>query len=808
MWVERIEIGGFGRLHDLQLELGEGLNVVTGLNEAGKSTLHQAIATGLFGVFASTDRRKEHEAERRRERYAPWDGGAYGLGVILRRASAPAVRIDWELGGRTSFRASDALTGADCTAALRGAGDGVLRSGLHGISRAVFERALVVRQGELAAIADDEGAVARALEEALASSERNASAARAVEILAGQRDALGTARAHKRPLPLARAEAHHAAEALRDAEQAREELEGAARAARTAEGEAAKAEGELRAARTGARGRRLAELTDWQQRVADLERRLGELDRRRTALGDAGSLEPAAVSELERAVEQRGEASSRAERARRAADGAEPALADAEGRLRELDETAAAHEAYRSGPGAAELAEVEAAAGRLAALQAEEPGGSRRPSGTLAGGGLALVLAIAAAVAGSILAAAILVVVAAAGIALGVHWLMIERDRSRARERAGAGDETRLRSLLAAAGIDAADPAAVERFRHAARGRTVLEEAEARAVGLRGQVQELGRERAESRRLDGELVESERRVRAAYLALGVDPSDETAAAIAVDTRRERAATRVQLDDLHRQLAAEHSGLVAGRDPQALSTELMELRAAGVEPADAGASAVDERAIADRAHEARARAAGAQAQLDTLASGLADTSELEERLAVAQDRAERLERAHEVLSIAADALAEAAAETYRDVAPHLNRALSDALDRATDGRYREARVAPDLTVTVHGPERAAPVAIDDLSFGTRELVHLVQRLELAKLLGGDDPAPLLLDDVLGHTDPRRRQALAALIADAAAERQVIVLATTPEAADALLAAAPDATFVDLSSTTPAAPASLF
>ena len=306
---------------------------------------------------------------------------------------------------------------------------------------------------------------------------------------------------------------------------------------------------------------------------------------------------------------------------------------------------------------------------------------------------------------------------------------------------------------------------------------------------------------AESRRLDGELVEAERRVRDAYLRLGVDPSDEHAAAAAIETRRQRAALRQSLDADHATLAAEHAGLLVGRDPRALRTEVLELRAAGVLPETGSAVRAEDESIADVARDARVRAAALAAHFETLASGLADTSVLAEQLASAQDRAARLERAHEVLSIAADALAEAAAATYRDVAPHLNRALSRALDRATDGRYREVRVAPDLSVVVHGPERAAPVALDDLSFGTRELVHLVQRLELARLLGGEDPPPILLDDVLGHCDAPRRSALAGLIADAATRQQVIVLATTPEAAEALLGSAADVTHVDLSAHTP-------
>ena len=381
MWVERIEIGGFGRLRNLTIELQDGLNVVTGLNEAGKSTLHQAIATALFGCFSTTDRRREQEAERRRERFAPWDGGPYRVSIVTRDARGGALRIDWDLSGRTSFVARDALTGQDRTSAIRGVGDGVLRTDTHGISRAVFERSLVVRQGELAAIADEEGAVAAALESALASSARNASASRAVELLAAQRDSIGTARSSKRPLPLARAEAHHAAEALRAAEQARDEIEGAALAAREAAVAAGDAEQRLARSRASASGRRLAEIEQWIERVTTLEGSLGELDRARAALADAAPIEPSAVSELESARDARATASERAERARRAADAVEPALAGAESRLRAIEATAAMHEPYRGGPELAALRELEHVLERLHARPASLPARTGRPLG-------------------------------------------------------------------------------------------------------------------------------------------------------------------------------------------------------------------------------------------------------------------------------------------------------------------------------------------------------------------------------------------------------------------------------------------
>ena len=797
MWVERIEIGGFGRLRDLTVELHEGLNVVSGLNEAGKSTLHQAIATGLFGCYSSTDHRREADAVRRRDRFAPWDGGPYRIAIVTRSAGGVALRIDWDLSGRTAFHATDALTGVDCTASIRGAGDGVLRSDVHGISRAVFERSLVVRQGELAAIADDEGAIAAALESALASSERNASATRAVEILTAQRDSIATARSSKRPLQIARAEAHHAEEELRAAERARAEIEGAALAARTAALAADAAERRLTEARSAAGGRRLAEIEEWLPRVARLEEQLGELERKRSELADATAIEPAALGELEKAIDARATAAERAERARRLADEAEPALARVEARLREVDGVVATNAAYREGPDTKALGEYDAIMGRLHARPASAPVTRRHPAVALGLAGVLVLAAVLGAVSVGILPAIGLLFLAAVAGGVGTHWLMIERDRKTQAGHATDEDEERRSQLLASAGFHPHEPGADERFRHAAACRSRLEEATAAAAALRVEVHELGRERSESRRLAGELVEAERRVRDAYLRMGVDPSDEAAAAAAIELRRERSSLRESLDATHRQLGAELSGLIAGRDAKAWRDEAMQLRAAGVLPLSGRPHDDSSGDLADLARDAHARAAASRAHFETLASGLPDTSVLSEQLVAAEDRAARLERAHEVLSIAADALAEASAETYRDVAPHLNRALSSGLDRATDGRYREARVASDLSIVVHGPERAAPIPLDDLSFGTRELVLLVQRLELARLLAGDDPPPILLDDVLGHCDVQRRTALAGLIADAATRQQVIVLATTPEAAEALLASTPDAMHIDLS-----------
>ena len=50
MKILSLHIDGFGKLNDLDLSFEDGLNVLYGKNEAGKSTLHTFIRGMLFGI--------------------------------------------------------------------------------------------------------------------------------------------------------------------------------------------------------------------------------------------------------------------------------------------------------------------------------------------------------------------------------------------------------------------------------------------------------------------------------------------------------------------------------------------------------------------------------------------------------------------------------------------------------------------------------------------------------------------------------------------------------------------------------------
>ncbi|MBO8171420.1 MAG: AAA family ATPase [Bacillaceae bacterium] len=69
MRIDRIEIYGFGHLKEVELAFDEGINIVEGMNEAGKSTLMAFIRAMLFGFESRRNPEK---------RYEPLDGGRLG----------------------------------------------------------------------------------------------------------------------------------------------------------------------------------------------------------------------------------------------------------------------------------------------------------------------------------------------------------------------------------------------------------------------------------------------------------------------------------------------------------------------------------------------------------------------------------------------------------------------------------------------------------------------------------------------------------------------------------------------------------
>lgn len=134
MWVEQIDVRGFRRLSTM-VELSPGLNLVYGKNEAGKSTLFDALVCGLFG-FSRAERRGPESIQALSR---PWAHPQHALQLVLRECShRDAIRVEWSLGDHR-VSVYDDVTGEDLSGAVgRVAGDVDLGPWLLGIEHAEF----------------------------------------------------------------------------------------------------------------------------------------------------------------------------------------------------------------------------------------------------------------------------------------------------------------------------------------------------------------------------------------------------------------------------------------------------------------------------------------------------------------------------------------------------------------------------------------------------------------------------------------------------------------------------------------------
>ncbi|MDQ6712255.1 MAG: AAA family ATPase [Candidatus Dormibacteraeota bacterium] len=208
---------------------------------------------------------------------------------------------------------------------------------------------------------------------------------------------------------------------------------------------------------------------------------------------------------------------------------------------------------------------------------------------------------------------------------------------------------------------------------------------------------------------------------------------------------EGASLRQLVDDLTRQL----EGISRSVDPAAVA------QFAALPLAELERQRDQHRGTKERAQEERARA---EELLNDRLTQIGDVAALEEEIATAREQLQELEAEAHAYDLAIETLEAAAKSVRRAVIPRLKSQLQGQLSPITNGRYRDVRIGEDLTLQVRTQDQRTYKDVDNLSLGTRSLIYLLERLALARIIGGNsEPPPLLLDEALVHADRRRLRA---------------------------------------------------
>jgi uncharacterized protein YhaN len=354
-----------------------------------------------------------------------------------------------------------------------------------------------------------------------------------------------------------------------------------------------------------------------------------------------------------------------------------------------------------------------------------------------------------------------------------------------------------LHSLLDRLGFDRREAlgaardfiASCEAARTAQQVRTRIEQLDAQLQQLRAPGQRSTTERAKA-------DEYARRLAAIYAPAGIAETDMERAAEAWDagvghgeayrassaklteleaqrgtaSAEEGASLRQLVDDLDRSLGEISRSVDPARAAEFAALPLAELER----------QRDQHRAAKERAQEERARA---EELLNDRLAQTGDVAALDEEIATTREQLQELEREAHAYDLAIDTLEAAAKSVRRAVIPRLKSQLQGQLAPITNGRYRDVRIGEDLALQVKTQDQRGYKDVDNLSLGTRSLIYLLERLALARIIGGNaEPPPLLLDEALVHADRRRMRAAMDELGRLGQEHQIILFSKDEGLAD--------------------------
>ncbi len=139
MKIRKLELKNFGKFKEKEFRLGEGIHIIYGENETGKSTLHTFIKSMLFGLERGRGRAASADTF---SRYEPWENPAYYAGTLTFECGGKRFCLE-----RNFARAAKkAVLFCEDDGEELSVKDGDLEMLLMGLTAANYEDTLYVRQ--------------------------------------------------------------------------------------------------------------------------------------------------------------------------------------------------------------------------------------------------------------------------------------------------------------------------------------------------------------------------------------------------------------------------------------------------------------------------------------------------------------------------------------------------------------------------------------------------------------------------------------------------------------------------------------
>lgn len=139
MIINELNLKNFGKFQNKKIELKEGINVIYGGNESGKTTIHTFLQSIFFGIKRMRGRASKTDTY---TRYSPWENPGWYEGTVIFTCGNKKFRLERNF----EKAASETVLFCETDGELLSVTDGDLDMLLGNISESVYRNTISVGQ--------------------------------------------------------------------------------------------------------------------------------------------------------------------------------------------------------------------------------------------------------------------------------------------------------------------------------------------------------------------------------------------------------------------------------------------------------------------------------------------------------------------------------------------------------------------------------------------------------------------------------------------------------------------------------------
>lgn len=126
-----------------------------------------------------------------------------------------------------------------------------------------------------------------------------------------------------------------------------------------------------------------------------------------------------------------------------------------------------------------------------------------------------------------------------------------------------------------------------------------------------------------------------------------------------------------------------------------------------------------------------------------------------------------------LNLAKDTINEISKNIQKEISPKLNKKVSEIISVITKGKYTDVRISEDLKIKVVNSENNRLRDIENLSLGTIDQFYFALRVSIIDVITNKNELPIILDDSFIQYDDERLERILNLLVDIGKDRQIIL-----------------------------------